>query len=200
MGTGAVKISTAELEQNIEEYVKQTCAILEKEITDSAALELETAVIQYLCGPHTNGLIKAWVIHIPRRNRIEKQLRILLGYMDQLLAYSYNKFLYMTFYIGLSRRRHIINTILNKKIVKGADGKKYSNLGDLYSSRTKCYGNIQLEWNICMETPNLFDAGKVIEGILFQYVCRLARGKWVNPCRAYQLYKIKREIAALRED
>ena len=200
VGTGSVKISFAELERATEKYVEQACAILETEATSSDALELETAVVQYLCGPYTNNLLKQWLLHIHHRNRIEKQLQVLLRYMDQLLSFSYNKFLYMTFYIGLSRRRHIINAILNKKTTKGSDGRKYTDSGELYSSRTKCYGNIQLEWNICMETPNLFDAGKIIEGILLQYACRIAKVKWVNPCRAYGLYKIKREIIALRED
>lgn len=200
VGTGSVKISSADLEQAPEMYVEQTCAVLEREDTDSDALELETTVVQYLCGPHTNDLIKEWILHIRRRNRIEDQLQILLRYMDRLLSFSYNKFLYMTFYIGLNRRRHIIHAILNKKAIKGPDGRKYTDSGELYSSRTKCYGNIQLEWNICMETPNLFDAGKIIEGILFQYACRIAKLKWVNPCRAYRLYRIKREIIALRRD
>lgn len=200
VGVGSVRISTAELEQNLEKYVKRTCDVLETEVKDNESLELETTVIQYLCGPHTNSLLKEWAIHISQRSKIEKQLRMLLGYMDQLLVYTYNRFLYMTFYIGLSRRRNIINAILNEKTVKSIEGGEYSRRGDMYSSKSKIYGNIQLDWDICMETPNLFDAGKVIDGILFQYMCRIARAKWVSLRRVYRLYKIKREIAVLRED
>lgn len=185
---------------SLQEYVDQTCKILDQEDDDLESIALEIAIVQYLCGPHTKRLFRDWIIKIPRRHNIEPQLRELLGYIDQLLQYPYNHFLYMTFYIGLNRRKHIINAILDKGIKKKKDSLTCSNFGDIYSSKTKIYGDIQSEWDICMETPNFFDAGKIIQGIKEQYICKTAKGKLANPLSLYRLFKIQRKIMELRKD
>ena len=198
--TRDIYLSQFESGVSLQEYINQTCKILSQEDDDHESIALEIAIVHYLCGPHTKRLFRDWIIKIPQRHKIEIQLRELLGYIDQLLQYPYNHFLYMTFYIGLNRRKHIMNAILDKGTKKKKAGLLYSNLGDIYSSKTKIYGDIQTEWNICMETPNLFDAGKIIQGIKEQYICKIARGKLVNPLSLYKLYKIQKKIVEIRKD
>lgn len=184
----------------LQEYINQTCKILSQEDDNPESIALEIAIVHYLCGPHTKRLFRDWIIKIPHRHKIETQLRELLAYIDQLLQYPYNHFLYMTFYIGLNRRKHIINAILDKGPKKKKAGLIYSSFDDIYSSKTKIYGDIQTEWDICMETPNLFDAGKIIQGIIEQYICKMARGKPANPLSLYKLFKIQHKIIDIRKD
>lgn len=178
--------------------VSEVCRILETEDASSPAAALECAVIQYICGPKISVLFKKWTLNPLRRRAIEQDLLEVRGYIDRLLQYPYNHFSYMTFYLTLCRRRHLFNTMLQGKY---ADPRA-SSTGpeDTYNPRTKCYGDLQSEWNICMEVPDLFDARKIIKGLLLQYLCRLARLKPFNPLRVLRLLRIRRNIIALLKD
>lgn len=193
------KLSEEELEHNLQKYVTQTCKILETDASDDKSIQIETAVIQYLCGPHTKQLYRKWLFDIVHRRETKKQLYVLLDYMNQLLEHSYNHFRYMTFYIGLNRRRHILNMILDEKPIIKMDGTGHSRFGDTYSPKMKCYGDIQAEWDICMEIPNLFDAEKVIQGVSEQYIFQACRGKGIHLWKMFCLYCIRRKIIRLRK-
>lgn len=186
-------------EELLRDYVNRTCRILDTEDNSGTAISVQTATVLYLCGYNTHKLCREWIFKPFHRKRIEGQLRVLLGYIDQLLQYPYNHFLYMTFYLSLNRRKHIINAILGRQNRHSHDKTDYDRQDDEYNVQTGCYGNIQAEWNICMETPNFYDAGKIVRGMLFQYICMLARGKMFHPLRVWRLYKIERNIVRLRK-
>ena len=194
-----LKLSDDELECDLQKYVTQTYKILETNADDDISIQIETAVIQYLCGPHTKRLYLKWILDIPHRHETQKQLHVLLDYMNQLLEHTYNHFHYMTFYIALNRRRHILNTILNEKPIINAEGTGSGIPGDLYLPEMKCYGDIQAEWDICMEIPNLFDAEKVIQGVLEQYVFRACKGKGLPLRKIFRLCRIKKKISKIRK-
>lgn len=79
-------------------------------------------------------------------------------------------------------------------------GARHRSSGDVYYENTGIYGDVQAEWDICMETPNLYDAGKILRGIQYQYICKLTKWKVVNLRNFWQLYRIEREIIRLRND
>lgn len=182
----------------LSEQVNEVCRVLEDEDASSPAAALECAVIQYICGPKISVLFKKWMLNPLGRRAIERDLLEVLGYIDCLLQYPYNHFSYMTFYLTLCRRRHLFSTMLQGKRA----GLHTQSPGpvDTYNPRTKCYGDLQSEWNICMEVPDLFDARKIIKGLLLQYLCRLARLRLFNPLRVLRLIRIRRDIIALLKD
>lgn len=195
---GVRQVSAADLERNLQEYVSQTCRILDEEVDDDDSLQIETATVLYLCGSRMKKLYVRWIFGVHRRET-EKELTVLLDCLNRLAAYPYHHFRYMTFYIALNRGRHVLNAILDKEPVIEADGKGRSGFGDIYSSETKCYGDIQSEWNICMEIPDLFDAGKVVQGLLEQYFFLFFRGRGLHLRKMCRLLHIRREIIRLRK-
>lgn len=178
----------------IRKYVKEACGILEREEEKNReSVAVESCVVHYLCGRNTNRLFKIWLLKPWKRRETEKQLQVILEYIDSLLEYPCNSFFYMTYYLTLMRKKHLINAILNR-------GGGHRPPGDVYYGKTRIYGNVQAEWDICMEIPNLYDAGKTLRGIQHQYICMMAKGRLVSPWNLWQLYRIEREILILRND
>lgn len=62
------------------------------------------------------------------------------------------------------------------------------------------YGDIQHEWNICMETPNLFDARMVIRARMLQFWIMILKFKF-EKIKSYKTLKaIYNELNSMRAD
>lgn len=168
----------------IESYVTQTCHILECGSGGPAQEHVERSTVHYLCGRQTKKLFIKWALLVFSRPKIERELKALLGHIDRLLAYPFNHFLYRTYYLSLCRQHNAICAILGT----GSS-----------DSKTGCYGNLQHEWNICMETPNLFDAGKTIVNRIVQMLFMGFRGEKVELGQIYQLWNIRKKLMRLRK-
>ena len=73
-------------------------------------------------------------------------------------------------------------------------------LGQKCTDDNGYYGDLQHEWNICMETPNLFDARLTVRARMRQYwimVCKLKR----QSAKKYnELKAIYHELDSMRAD
>ena len=167
-------------------YVEETCKILQRGAFTSLTPEeedIERDTVHYLCGWQMKKMYVLWAIPFVRYTTYP-QLRYLLKCIDRLLEFPFASFMYRTYYLSLCRQRGAIQAMLGQKC---ADHNGY-------------YGDIQHEWDICMETPNLFDARLTIRARMLQYwimVCKLK----VRSIRKYNALKaIYRELDSMRAD
>ena len=170
----------------LDSYVEETCKILQRGAFTSLTPEeedIERDTVHYLCGWQMKKMYVLWAIPFVRYTTYPK-LRYLLKCIDRLLEFPFASFMYRTYYLSLCRQRGAIQAMLGQKC---ADHNGY-------------YGDIQHEWDICMETPNLYDARLTIRARMLQYwimVCKLK----VRSIRKYNALKaIYRELDSMRAD
>ena len=131
--------------------VKDTCDILENGAQDSHDESIQRRTMMYLYGVHVKKWFKLCdlfpktrLIHILCGWRLKK----LLPLYDATLCFHFSRFMYRTHYLFPSRFRNLIHALV----------------GDIEPDRkTGFYGDIQHEWDICMETPDFFDARETIK-------------------------------------
>ena len=160
----------------LEESVEQTCRLLET----GASGVIERDVVHYLCGEPMKKHLILWVIF---RRLSYRKLKYLLDILNRLLAYPFNNFMYRTFYLSLCRQRSAICTIL-----------------DIDRQPNGFYGTIQKEWNICMETPNFYDAERTIHARIIQAKLLKLKCKPVDAVKVEKLKEMQEEIVSLRMD
>lgn len=167
-------------------YVDQTCRILEKGAYASRTPEeedIERDTVHYLCGWQTKKLYALWAVPIVRY-AVYPKLGCVRDCITRILEYPFTSLRYRTYYLSLCRQRDAIRAMLGGS---GADANGY-------------YGDIQQEWNICMETPNFYDARLTVRARMLQFwimVCKLKLRK----VRKYkELLAIYRELEAMRAD
>ena len=169
----------------MEQFVDKTCAILENGFKDDQdeALQRNTMMFFY------SKKVKIWLIlaiKIPFLRKIcVWRLKKWLPYYDRLLQYHSGRFMYRTHYLFPSRFRNLIHALA----------------GDIEpDEKTGLYGDIQHEWDICMETPDLFDARETIRNRLEQIKFLEIRG-FVDDNKMYEdLASILCEMEKLRKD
>lgn len=135
-------------EEILDSYVERTYEILKRGAYGGRTAEeedIERDTVHYLCGWQTKKLYALWAIPIVRYF-IRPKLQYLLDRICILTELPFTSLRYRTYYLSLCRQKGAIKAMLGDK---GYDSNGY-------------YGNIQDEWNICMETPNFYDARRII--------------------------------------
>ncbi len=171
--------------EQIDEFVEKTCKILRRgaytTITQKEQ-DIERDTVHYLCGWQMKKVYAVWAIPIVRYAMYPK-LRYLKEKIEQLTAYPFHYFRYRTYYLSLCRQLGAIKAMLGEK--PEANG---------------FYGNIQQEWNICMETPNLYDVRMVVRARMLQFWILICKLKIKNIKKYKTLRVIYRELDRMRED
>lgn len=171
--------------KQIDEFVDRTCEILKQgayTMLSPEEQDIERDTVHYLCGWQTKKIYVLWAIPIVRYV-VYLQLRYLKGKIEQLLQYPFNYFMYRTYYLSLCRQLGAIRAMLGEN-----------------AEDNGFYGNIQQEWDICMETPNLFDARMTIRARLRQFWIMVFKLKLGNVGKYKALKAIYRELDRMRED
>ena len=130
----------------IERYLSQTIDILKNKKNDEKSIDICRSTVMYLCGHQTKLAIKAYIIS---HGHIKKRMLFIRDSIQQLLQFPFTRFRYRTHYLSLCRQAGYIDAAIHQ------DKKEYQ-------------GDIQHEWDICMQTPILFDAGQTIKSRLNQ--------------------------------
>lgn len=170
----------------LDSCVEATCKILERGAFTSLTPEeenIERDTVHYLCGWQMKKMYVLWAVPFVRYATYRK-LKYLLECIDRLLAFPFSSFMYRTYYLSLCRQKGAIQAMLGQKC---ADLNGY-------------YGDIQQEWDICMETPNLYDARLTIRARILQYWIMVCKLKVRNIRKYKDLKAIYRELDLMRED
>ena len=130
----------------IQENVDKTIDILKNKKTDIDSTDISRGTVMYLCGWQTKAAIGCYRVS---NGLIKGRMLFIKKCIEDLLQFPFTRFRYRTHYLSLCRQLAYINLVLHK----GKNGYE---------------GNIQAEWDICMQTPNLFDAGQVINARLHE--------------------------------
>lgn len=166
--------------------VEETCKILERGAFTSLTPEeenIERDTVHYLCGWQMKKMYGLWMIPFVRYTTYRK-LKYLLKCIDRLLEFPFSSFMYRTYYLSLCRQRGAIQAMLGQKCT---DDNGY-------------YGDLQHEWNICMETPNLFDARLTIRARMRQYWILVCKLKKRSAKKYNELKAIYHELDSMRAD
>ena len=136
----------------LEKYVTETCRILENGITDAKDADIQRETMMYLYSRQIKKWRLIW-LNVPMlRSYCNKQMKRLVPYYERLLNFSFNRFMYRTYYLYPMRFLNLMHAMM----------------GDIEPNEDGFYGDFQHEWDICMETPDLFDARRTIENRLQQ--------------------------------
>ena len=171
--------------EQIDEFVDKTCEILRRGAFTGLTpqeQDIERDTVHYLCGWQMKKVYAAWAIPVIRYAMYPK-LRYLKAKIEQLLEYPFNYFMYRTYYLSLCRQLGAIKAMLGEK-----------------AEDNGFYGDVQHEWNICMETPNLFDARMVIRARMLQFWIMIFKLNIKN-IKSYKVLKgIYKELNNMRAD
>lgn len=130
----------------IKKYVDKTEAILKENRTDEKSTDISRGTVMYLCGMQTKAAI---FLYLKSHGIVKGRMLFLKECIDRLKKYPFTRFQYRTHYLSLCRQAAYIDAAIHK----GQRGYE---------------GDIQYEWDICMQTPNLFDAGQVLNARIIQ--------------------------------
>lgn len=128
----------------IRNYVDKTKEILKEKKTDEVSVDISRGTVMYLCGWQTKLPI---FLYQKSHGLIKRRMLFLKQCIEELLEYPFTRFRYRTHYLSLCRQLAYINAAIH---------------------RSGYEGDIQKEWDICMQTPNLFDAGQVLNARLIE--------------------------------
>lgn len=167
-------------------FIEKTCKILERGAYTARTPEeedIERDTVHYLCGWQMKKLYALWAIPILRYT-VYPELRYLLKCIDRILKYPFTSLRYRTYYLSLCRQRDAIRAMLGDKDV---DENGY-------------YGDMQQEWNICMETPDFYDARRTIRARMLQFWIMVCKIKIRNIRKFRELKMIYLELEKMRAD
>lgn len=170
----------------LDSYVEKTCAILEKGafVTRTPEEEdIERDTVHYLCGWQMKKLYVLWAVPIIRY-AVYPELKYHLKCIERILDHPFTSLRYRTYYLSLCRQRDAIRAML----------------GDKKTDVNGYYGNLQQEWNICMETPDFYDARLVIRARMRQFWIMAFKGKFREMGKYKELKMIYCELQKLRAD
>jgi hypothetical protein len=167
-------------------YVEKTCAILDKGAFTARTPEeedIERDTVHYLCGWQMKKLYALWAVPIIRY-AVYPELKYHLKCIEQILAHPFTSLRYRTYYLSLCRQRDAIRAML----------------GDKKTDVNGYYGDLQQEWNICMEIPDFYDARLVIRARMLQFWIMIFKGKLRRVSKYKELKMIYCELQKLRAD
>lgn len=167
-------------------YVEKTCAILEKGPSTARTPEEEDTerdTVHYLCGWQMKKLYVLWAVPIIRY-AVYPELKYHLKCIERILDHPFTSLRYRTYYLSLCRQRDAIRAMLG-------GGKTDAN---------GYYGDLQQEWNICMETPDFYDARMVIRARMRQFWIMVFKGKLRRVSKYKELKAIYCELQKLKAD
>lgn len=166
----------------IQKCVEETCHILDQDKHDRHSLGMQISTVFYLCGNRPKELIEDY--QKTHEKGIKEKLLFHLSQVDILLQKSPYLFLYRTYYLSLCRIHNLINAL-------------FSDAG--YDTQTHCFGDIDREWDICMQVPDLDDAEHTITNRIHQYTILCSRGIYINEAKKKELIRIREKFLELRE-
>ena len=156
----------------IKKYVDRTVDILNTKKADEKSADISRSTVMYLCGRQTKLALYLYRIS---HGLIKRRMLFLREQIKKLLSFPFTRFRYRTHYLSLCRQLAYMDCTLSN----GKNGYQ---------------GDIQAEWDICMQTPNLFDAGQVLN-------CRLVQAKWYGLDEGVtELKEIREMILDLRKE
>ena len=156
----------------IQKYVDQTVEILRNQKIDERSVDISRSTVMYLCGYQTKIVI---FLYRKSRGLIKRRMLFIKDQIERLLQFRFTKFRYRTHYLSLCRQMAYIDVAISR----GKNGYQ---------------GDVQAEWDICMQTPILFDAGQVLN-------CRLVQAKWYGLTEGVdELNEIRNMILDLRKE
>lgn len=170
----------------LDSYIEKTCKILERGVFTARTPEeedIERDTVHYLCGWQMKKLYAMWAIPIVRYV-VYPRLRHLLKGIDRILEFPFTSLRYRTYYLSLCRQRDAIRAMLGDR---GVDANGY-------------YGDMQKEWNICMETPDFYDARRTIRARMLQFWILACKGKLRSIRKFRELKMIYLELEKMRAD
>lgn len=168
-------------ESIVRHSVQKTYSILKSDREYEEGIEIST--IHYLCGERPKEMIQKWIDDSSNRRKTEEYLLFHLSQVSFLLNLHYTRFKYRTFYLSLCRMENRIKALL---------------YDDGWNSETLCFGDLDNEWDICMQIPDLYDAARIIKNRLEQYDFRRIRGLPVNKLKESELLMILNKIEAMK--
>lgn len=130
----------------IRKNVDETIEILKHKKTDEASADISRGTVFYLCGWQTKGAI---FLYQKTHGLFKRRMLFLKQCIEDLLQFPFTRFRYRTHYLSLCRQLVYINAAL-------------------HNGKAGYEGDIQKEWDICMQTPNLFDAGQVLQARIIE--------------------------------
>ena len=104
--------------------------------------------------------------------------------IDRILVFPFTSLRYRTYYLSLCRQRDAIRAMLGDR---GVDANGY-------------YADMQKEWNICMETPDFYDARRTIRARMLQFWIMVCKGKVRNVAKFRELKMIYLALEKMRAD
>lgn len=156
----------------IKKYVDKSFDIINNRANSETDIDISRSTVMYLCGHQTMVVV---YIYRKCKGLLRGRLVFLKKQIDRMLQCHFTKFRYRTHYLSLKRKAAFIDIVLNK----GINGYE---------------GDIQEEWDICMQTPDLYDAGQVID-------CRLKQAEWYGLTEGVEELKaIRNRILELRKE
>lgn len=171
-------------ENMLNRYVKDTCRILENGILDEKDADIQRDTMMYLYSRQIKKLFVIWKKIPILRKSCEKRIRKLVPYYERLLSYSFNRFMYRTYYLYPMRFLNLMHAMM----------------GDVEPNEDGFYGDFQHEWDICMETPDLFDASRTIENRIEQIDILRRRNIEIDNEVKKRLEAILRELKNTKKD
>jgi len=155
----------------IRKHVDKTVEILDNQKTDEHSIDISRSTVMYLCGYQTKLAI---LLYRKSHGLIKQRMQFLRKQIERLLRFPFTRFRYRTHYLSLCRQMAYID-------------------GALCNGQNGYQGDIQAEWDICMQTPILFDAGQVLN-------CRLVQAEWYGLTDGVEeLNEIRNMILDLRK-
>lgn len=130
----------------IRKNVDMTIEILKHKKMDETSADISRGTVLYLCGWQTKGAI---FLYQKTHGLIKRRMLFLKQCIEDLLQYPFTRFRYRTHYLSLCRQLAYINATL-------------------HNGKAGYEGDIQKEWDICMQTPILFDAGQVLQARIIE--------------------------------
>lgn len=96
--------------KDLSERVNRTYDIISSEDRSEKAQDFESYTIQYLC-TRSEILLKKWFLGQERKKTL-KEISILQKHFEKLSSLPYNKFLYISYFLSLCRKKNLLDTIL----------------------------------------------------------------------------------------
>ncbi len=168
----------------LERYVADTCRILENGITDAKDADIQRDTMMYFYSRQIKKWRLIWLKVPMLRNYCNKQMKRLVPYYERLLNFSFNRFMYRTYYLYPMRFLNLMHAMM----------------GDIESNEDGLYGDFQHEWDICMETPDLFDARRTIENRLEQIKILRKRGVKTDAMIKKNLKAVLHSLKKMQKD
>ena len=163
----------------IDEQIDIVADNLKKGAEDPESRKLEIDVIHYLCGPLDHEALIAWgKSFFAQHKKWTDYLAKHRARIKKLSGVQYNSNRYRTLYLAIKRHEHLLDIVTSNKTED----------------------NVQTEWQIAAEVPDLYDIRKQIESLMLQEVALLRNWRLPHLRRLIRLNGIRKQLQFIRQD